>query len=681
MSPGKLDHSAHHSWLMSGKIVAVGSLLVTLVLFAMLTLERMRSEADDRRKLVDMTNAFTSAFADERGEGAVVPATFRRIGMDHFSNLVAKSEAGNARASMRMPGTPGLEIRVVEQDARLRALIARLAKKRAPKAWEEHRLEGGRFIGRTVFPSIASSDACVSCHNDALGAELYKVGDVMGAFVVDTDLTAMTIKYAGFSILAFGLTFWVGTFLVNRERRRIQGKVELLEERVKAEQEKHEAQAYASFLASHDGLTGLANRRIFISQLDQHVTTWRQTGHDDVLVAVVDLDDFKTINDTMGHDAGDALLAAVAARITAVMAPTQGLAARLGGDEFSTVVRASADIPDAEALGALLLAATSPPLEHAGRTLQSKCSVGAAALHNLDDKDASTLLKAADIALYAAKNAGKNRFRAFDADLKRQMGRHAQLAEALPGAIANQELSVAFQPKIDLKTGEVFGFEALARWTHEGDPVPPDEFVKIAEEKRLVRDLDLTVLRLAARHAVALERRYGTPVRIASNLSALSFAEPGLSQEILDILLETGLPSSRLTLEVTETVLVGKWSDVQNALAILTPTGVRVSLDDFGTGYSSLSYLRRLHFDEIKIDRSFLAGVDKNRDHRRLFDGVLDFAIGIGRSVVVEGIECADQAAIAREGAATYGQGYHFAKPMPPEEAGAFLAQATRMAS
>ena len=253
------------------------------------------------------------------------------------------------------------------------------------------------------------------------------------------------------------------------------------------------------------------------------------------------------------------------------------------------------------------------------------------------------------------------------------MGRRAELTAALPKAIEANQINAAFQPQIDLKSGRIRGFEALARWTRNGEAVSPDRFIRIAEETGLVRDLDLMVLRKAANFAVKLERDSSHPIHISTNMSALNFRSPGLADDILAILSEAELPAERLTIEITETVLMENWGEVRELVSILRSHGVRAALDDFGTGYSSLSYLSQIRFEEIKIDRSFVTNLCANSQTGALFEGIVDLSIGLGQTVVIEGIEREEQANFVITKGAHVGQGFLFSKPLNKEEATRFF--------
>ncbi len=632
-------------------LALLGATIVALGYFAIATSQILRHERIEQQHLIDITNAFTRAYAEERSSESVVPATFRRIGMDHFSAGVGQStDTAAAAAIMRMPGVPGLELETVENDPRIRDYIQEFVDAEYPSKLEEFRIESNRLIARTLVPSVAYNPTCVACHNTALEANIFELGDVMGAFVVETDLTGVIRQNAMVAVGAFVFVLVGALSMARRERLRMQRVVDALTGRV-------EAETYASFLASHDALTGLANRTIFRERLDKEVERTNRTDHGDVLALILDVDDFKKVNDTMGHDVGDAVLKAIAERLKAVLDDHQGLAARLGGDEFAGLVAVPKNGMDAFDLGRRLIAALSAPLEHKPKRVQPRVSIGISRLRDLDDANSSHLLKAADEALYAAKRRGKLCFHVFDDDLRAQVGRRLELTASLPHAIHSGAVTAILQPQIDVRTNAVIGFEALARWTHRGKVISPAEFIPIAEDAGLIPKLDIAVLEQAAVLAHQLMARCNRCFRLSFNVSTVDLKSDDIVEDISDVLLTTGFDPRLLTVEITETAFLADWSSVSRRLNMLREMGIQIALDDFGTGYSSLSYLTQFSFDVIKVDRTFLHDLERDPQRAILLTHIIKLATSLDKVVIAEGIEHPDQAKRVGELGCTLAQG------------------------
>jgi EAL domain-containing protein (putative c-di-GMP-specific phosphodiesterase class I) len=274
-----------------------------------------------------------------------------------------------------------------------------------------------------------------------------------------------------------------------------------------------------------------------------------------------------------------------------------------------------------------------------------------------------SIVRAAEMALYEAKSDEKGNLTFYDAELEQRHVARRALIDAIPLALENDEFFVAFQPKVDLLSRETYGFEALIRWARDGSIVPPDEFIPFAEENNLIIDLDLFVMRTAVSQLVAWNDLRDKPLCVSVNLSGLHFSNDSIVQEVKNVLAETGLAPHLLTLEITETILLDDWSNMQILLKALRELGVLISLDDFGTGYSSLAYLRRISADELKIDRSFVTELEQSQEARFILDAVVDIANGLGMTIVVEGIETAAQSQIVQSFGCTNGQGYLFGAP------------------
>jgi diguanylate cyclase (GGDEF)-like protein len=413
-------------------------------------------------------------------------------------------------------------------------------------------------------------------------------------------------------------------------------------------------------LARHDALTNLANRSLFREQLQQALLRLeRGLGF---AVLCLDLDRFKSVNDTLGHPVGDALLKQVSARLLGCV--RQGdVVARLGGDEFA-IIQANACDPDAtEALAARIVDTVSKPYDIAGQRIDISTSIGMT-LAPRDGADADQLMKNADLALYRAKADGRQGYSFFEPHMNDRSQVRRRMELDLRKAFDNEELALFYQPIICLETQRVTGFEALMRWTHpKRGAVPPVEFIALAEEIGLISELGAWALRRACTQAA----RWSAPVNVAINLSPLQIKRD-LIEVVLQALAASGLPPDRLELEITESVLL---QDRQNTLATLhqlRQLGVRIAMDDFGTGYCSLSYLRSFPFDKIKIDRAFIADIDRSDESRAIVDTIVRLGQCLGMSTVAEGIENFEQLKLVCATGCTEAQGFYFSVPVAATE-------------
>lgn len=423
--------------------------------------------------------------------------------------------------------------------------------------------------------------------------------------------------------------------------------------------ERKRAERRIAFLAHHDGLTGLLNRSLFLDRMAEALGQAGRAGLG-VALLLIDLDGFKTVNDAMGHPAGDALLSGAGARL-ARSVRSGDIVARLGGDEFAILVPLTNEPERALALAERIVRLLSEPFTIAGQPVSVGASVGIALYPN-DGSAADDLLRAAGLALTRAKTDGKGTCRFFEAGMDSRLRDRRRLEQDLRAALPRGELTLHYQPQFDTMTLAVAGYEALLRWHHpQRGWVPPGEFIPIAEECGLIGEIGQFVLQTACAEAAGWE----LPYRIAVNLSPAQFRQQDLAQAILAIAQGAGLDPSRLELEVTEGVLIG---DAGRALAILRQLrsyGMRIALDDFGTGYSSLSYLRRFPFDVLKIDRSFVQALGKDAGA----DAIVRMVVALGHSlnldVIAEGVETPEQLAHLREQACGQVQGFLLGRPAP----------------
>ena len=427
-------------------------------------------------------------------------------------------------------------------------------------------------------------------------------------------------------------------------------------------------------LALHDPVTGLANRVLFEDRLS-HALRARGRSGDELAILMLDLDDFKTVNDGLGHHAGDELLAAVGQRISGCIRPGD-TAARLGGDEYGVLLTAIAGPAAARAVAQRVYDAVRTPTEIAGEQISISASVGIAlAPHHGDDP--VTLLRYADLAMYAAKKKSGDHIVSFSGDMEQALEERVRLRTDLASAVAaGDELALEYQPIMHLATGSMVGLEALLRWDHPAlGRVRPDRFIPLAEETGLIVPIGEHVIRTACMEAAAWNDA-GRDLTVSVNLSARQLEDDRLVNAISQALREAGLPPHKLTLEVTESILMENLGDAVAVLESAKELGIRVAIDDFGTGYSSLSQLGRLPVDVVKIDKSFVSRLSGGTADSDLAGVIVRLGAVLQLQTVAEGIEDEEQLAALRQLGCEYGQGYLFARPMPPNEVDALLAEA-----
>jgi diguanylate cyclase (GGDEF)-like protein/PAS domain S-box-containing protein len=431
-------------------------------------------------------------------------------------------------------------------------------------------------------------------------------------------------------------------------------------------------------LAFHDALTGLPNRRLFRDRLNQAVAAGQRNKVAFALM-LLDLDDFKKVNDTLGHDAGDELLKIIGERLNASIRKGDTLA-RMGGDEFALLAIDIAHPEDVAHLAEKLQEILRKPINVHGRELYVATSVGIT-LYPEDSRDVDGLIKNADIALYRAKDLGRDNFQFFTHDMNVAMLHRLNLENNMRCAIERREFILHYQPQVDLASGEIHCVEALIRWKQpELGMVPPSQFIPLAEETGMIGAIGEWVLRTACAQARAWELA-GMPMRVAVNLSARQFRQGDLANKIENILRETDLASSLLEVEMTEGILMEDTVQTSATLDTLHRMGVQISIDDFGTGYSSLSYLKRLPIHILKIDQSFVRDIHTNPDDRTIVTAVIALAHSLHLKVVAEGVETPEQLAFLREQSCDSMQGYLFSRPVPGNEVLALFRSGKRLVS
>jgi diguanylate cyclase (GGDEF)-like protein/PAS domain S-box-containing protein len=413
-------------------------------------------------------------------------------------------------------------------------------------------------------------------------------------------------------------------------------------------------------LALHDMLTGLPNRTLFNDRLDQALLR----RDNPVAVMLVDLDGLKAINDGLGHSAGDALLVAVSDRLSSALRPSDTVA-RFGGDEFTILVEGAGEL-EAMAAADRLLKALAAPMAVEGRSVVAQASIGIA-LGAEGPRGADQLLRNADAAMYAAKRRGGGRYELFDAGLHATVVERMSLECDLRSVELGVEMTLHYQPLVDLHDGHLTGFEALLRWNHpERGPISPADFIPIAEQTGAIVPIGRWVVEEAARQCGLWQRRYPAAAGLAMNVnvSARQLVDPDIVRDVAGALDASGLDPALLTLEITETISIADEDEIGETLQRLSGLGVRISVDDFGTGYSSLRHLDRFPVDEIKIDQSFVARLGADDDDPGVALAIIRLAHSLNLDVVAEGIEREDQLVQLRDAQCVRGQGYHFWRPL-----------------
>lgn len=498
-----------------------------------------------------------------------------------------------------------------------------------------HRL---RFALRPAYLLIAVITLAVQVVLISIGAF-----DLLYHWSRDHESWELDELFTTFSVLSFALMAVL--ILRNHDFRKL-------------ERDRERAEGRAQALARFDALTGLPNRASLLSETCERISGLSAGGGRRLAVMILDIDHFKAVNDKLGHAGGDLLLQEVANRLRQVSDPAT-FVARIGGDEFAAISPTFTEDQDMLRVTRRLLSAVSRPFFVGGMKLEVPASMGIAVFPT-DGIDGEDLIMRADTTLYQAKAAGRHGYAVFDASLDRASRERQVMETDLRDGIARGEIQCLFQPIFDLATRRPVGAEALARWQRPGHGLlPPGKFIGVAEDAGLIGAVFEQVLRIAAREAV----HWAWDTRVAVNLSPLQLCDPGTAERIFAILGETGLPPSRLDIEITESALLAEDASARIVLDRLQAAGIHLSLDDFGTGYANLRQLRDLAFEKVKIDRSYIEklGAD-NVDC--LVERIIDLGHALQLVVVAEGLETVQEATWARDHRCDLGQGYYFSKPI-----------------
>lgn len=432
-----------------------------------------------------------------------------------------------------------------------------------------------------------------------------------------------------------------------------------------------EAEQQVLYMAQHDDLTGLANRRYFEQCLEECVSK-RQYGS--IALMFIDLDRFKEINDTLGHDAGDALLKRVAKKLRSLM-PDEALLSRLGGDEFALFIHPAIKEEQIHHLAQSIVNAIAQPFEYRDTSFSVSCSVGVA-MHDIAQIDASSLLRQADLAMYRAKHSGKNTYRFFDESMDESMQHRVAIQRYLEQALNDPEqLMLYYQPQIDSQSGAICGVEVLIRWQRQGQWISPAEFIPIAEDSGQIVELGRWVIDAALSQLADWRSRHVQVGKLSINLSAVQLSNSDVAVELIETMKRYGLPHNAVTVEFTETTLMVRSAQLVRNLTMLRQHGIAIAIDDFGTGYCSLSYLRELQAHYLKIDQSFIRGIGNNDSDDCIVAATIAMAKGLHMEVVAEGVETEAQTSYLTDLGCQYLQGFGFAAPMSAANLEAWLAQ------
>jgi diguanylate cyclase (GGDEF)-like protein/PAS domain S-box-containing protein len=433
------------------------------------------------------------------------------------------------------------------------------------------------------------------------------------------------------------------------------------------------AEEHIHHMARHDSLTGLPNRLLFSSLLNAAFKTAERYKRT-FAVMFIDLDRFKFINDTLGHEAGDTLLKEITARFKQALRASDVLA-RLGGDEFVVLVQEVPDREHAAAVARKLLSAAIKPIELMGQECRVTASIGIS-LFPGDGQDEQALMKNADSAMYHAKEEGKNNFQFYSSEISTQTLERLTLESNLRRALERQEFSLAYQAKVDLKSGRITGVEALLRWHNEElGAVSPATFIPVAEETGLIVHIGRWVMKTACLQNVAWQQQGLPPINMAVNLSVRQFADEHLLADVTAILQETGMNPALLELEITEGMIVHNVDRAIKLLTAIKQLGVRLAIDDFGTGYSSLGQLKNFPIDTLKVDRSFIRDLATDSEDKAITSAIIAMGKTLSLTVVAEGVETAEQQDFLRDQACDEMQGYYFSKPVSAGDFAALLSK------
>jgi len=624
------------------------------VSFALETFER----ADEKAKTEDQKERLTRMLA---ALSATNEAIVRASSRNELFDLVCKATANGGKFTATSIGLlrPDSEYLDIVAAAGPTAASSREARVSANEANPEGRGSSGIAI-RSRKPCIIN-DYLADPRSQAFHARALRDGTRAGA---------------AFPLLVRGQVVGVMIFVAIEKDtftpefsellQRLIDNVSLALQNFDRADEKTRADERIEYLASHDSLTNLPNREMFNGMLRRTIDAAARYQRS-FAVLFIDLDRFKVINDSLGHDAGDMLLVEIGGRLRNALRSSD-VVARLGGDEFVVILEEAAEPHEVERIAGELLSVLSQPLQLSGHECHTTASIGIA-MYPSDGVDMQTLTKNADMAMYLAKEDGKNGFRFFTKEIKTQSIERLTLESALRRALERDQFSLHYQPKVDMVTGQITGVEALLRWNHpELGMVSPAQFIPLAEETGLIVPIGRWVLEEACAQNMAWQRRGLRPVTMAVNLSPRQFADANLLHDVDEALLASGMSPVLLQLEVTESMVMRNVSRAIKVLDAVQSRGIRLAIDDFGTGYSSMSLMKQFRIDTIKIDRSFVRDLPNDTEDQAIAQAIISMGKALGMTVIAEGVETVEQQTFLRNHACDEMQGFLFSKPLPPRQ-------------
>ena len=532
-----------------------------------------------------------------------------------------------------------------------------------------HPLDAGWLLSYVFFGAAALHPSMVGLSEPMLAPETKPTWQRLVLLTATSLIAPLTLAYQAVSDEQIDVPVIVGgsvvLFLLVAIRVAL-----MIGERKRMEQQL-EHQAF------HDPLTDLPNRFLFADRLEHALAgALRKEGH--IAVLFMDLDNFKVINDSLGHEAGDELLKVVAQRLQSCLRPEDTLS-RLGGDEFALLIlEDDANGGVATGIAKRVLRELRAPFSVRRREVLVSASIGIVLAATSESRSVDELLRDADLAMYSAKNGRKGQYEMFRQDLHARAFERLEVESDLRRALEQGEFKVLYQPQVSLKSGEIVGFEALMRWEHpERGLLDASEFISILEETRLALPMGRLVLREACRQGRVWQDRYPSspPLMVGVNLSARQFQHPEMVSYLARLLKDTELPPKSLCLEITESVAMENLPSAASTFEELEGLGVRLAIDDFGTGYSSLSYLKRFPVEYLKVDRSFVDGLEEESEDKVIVSGIISLAHALGLKVVAEGVEMEEQLALLREMRCDQAQGHYFSEALSSEAAGKLLVK------